>query len=454
MSVEKFSYANTSQAGIQCSLKGVRGEILSFIKDPFLYEERECVEHYEDGLIVIKAGRIEAVGDYARLVKNYPDIEIEEYKNSVIMPGFVDCHLHYVQSPMIGSPGDTLLNWLNRYTFPTEAKFKDKQFADETARMFFRQLLRNGTTTANIFATTFPESVDAIFEESERYNALTICGKVLQDRNLPDNLKDRSAEDSVVESEGLLRKWHGKGRRLYAVAPRFAPTSSRLQLKLAGELYQAYVGKGVYMHTHLDEAYNEIEWVKELYPEATDYTDVYARYGLVGRRSVFAHCCLMEEREWDVLHDAGCGVVHCPSSNLFLGDGEFKFWEAKERLRPCKTGIGTDVGGGTNFSVFRQLGDAYKVGMLKDRYLSPERSLYLATRGGAEVLGLDDRIGSIFPGYDADLVVLDLKPTEFLEWRLKFAEDIFAKLFVMQTIGVENLVRATYIAGEKVFQNG
>ena len=451
MSTENFRYVNESALGMHGSRKGLRGEIISFRKDPFIYAEKECVDHYEDGLIVIKDGRIEAVGEFSKIAKNYPGLETEEYKDSVILPGFVDCHLHYVQSPMIGSPGDTLLNWLNRYTFPTEAKFKDKRFAEETARMFFRELLMNGTTTANIFATTFPESVDAIFEESERYNALTICGKVLQDRNLPDNLKDRSAEDSILESECLLKKWHGRGRQLYAVAPRFAPTSSRLQLKLAGELFQKYIDKGVYMHTHLDEAENEIEWVKELYPEAKDYTDVYARNGLVGKRSIFAHCCIMEEREWSVLHDAGSGVVHCPSSNLFLGDGQFKFWEAKKLSRPCKTGIGTDIGGGTNFSVFRQLGDAYKVAMLKDRYLSPVRSLYLATRGGADVLGLADKIGSIVPGHDADLVVVDLRPTDFLEWRLQFAEDIFEKLFVMQTIGAQNAIKATYIAGEKVF---
>lgn len=464
MSDERFIYADTmathsSDCQCDCSQsqggstpKGIRGEILSFKDDPFLCEENKCLLHYEDGLIVIRNGKIESVGNYSDIIGNYPDLkDVETFADSVILPGFVDCHLHYVQSPMIGSPGDTLLNWLNRYTFPTESRFRDKSFADETARIFFRQLLMNGTTTANIFATTFGESVDAIFEEAERYNALTICGKVLQDRNLPDNLKDKSAEHSIEESERLLEKWHGRGRLLYAVAPRFAPTSSRLQLKLAGELYQQYMNEGVYMHTHLDEAENEIDWVKELYPEAKDYTDVYDRYGLVGKRSVFAHCCLMEEREWHALHDAGCGVAHCPSSNLFLGDGQFKFWEAKNISRPCKTGIGTDVGGGTNFSVFRQLGDAYKVAMLHDRYLSPVRSLYMATRGGAETLGLEDRIGSIDVGMDADIVVVDLKPTEFLEWRLQFAEDVVSKLFILQTIGPENIIKATYIAGKKVY---
>lgn len=434
------------------SMKALRGEVLSFEKDPFLYGEAESVVNYKDGMVVINDGKIVAAGDYSDMSAAFPMVEnIETYDDSVIMPGFVDCHLHYVQSPMIASAGDTLLAWLEQYTFPTEAKFRNKEFADEVAKIFFRQLLMNGTTTANIFATTFPESVDAIFEESERYNARTICGKVLQDRNLPDNLKDKTAEGSVVESERLLNKWHSRGRQLYSVVPRFAPTSSRLQLKLAGELFQKYKGEGVYMHTHLNEAENEIEWVRQLYPEAANYTDVYASNGLLGERSVFAHCCLMKEEEWQMLHDHGCGIAHCPSSNLFLGDGQFKYWEAKDARRACKVGIGTDVGGGTDFSVLRQLGDAYKVAMLHDRYLSGVRSLYMATRGGAEVLGLEDKIGSISAGYEADIAVIDLKPTEFIEWRLRFAEDIFSKLFVLQTMGVGLCVNATYVAGNKVY---
>lgn len=434
------------------SRKALRGEVLSFVKDPFLYGESESVVHYKDGMVVIKDGKVEAIGDYADIAGSLPVVEnIETFDDAVIMPGFIDCHLHYVQSPMIASAGDTLLAWLDQYTFPTEAKFRNKEFADEVARIFFRQLLMNGTTTANIFATTFPESVDAIFEESERYNARTICGKVLQDRNLPDNLKDKTAEGSVIESERLLNKWHSRGRQLYSVVPRFAPTSSRLQLKLAGELFQKYKGEGVYMHTHLNEAENEIEWVRRLYPEAANYTDVYASNGLLGERSVFAHCCLMKEEEWQMLHDYGCGIAHCPSSNLFLGDGQFKYWEAKDASRPCKVGIGTDVGGGTDFSVFRQLGDAYKVAMLHDRYLSGLRSLYMATLGGAEVLGLEDKIGSISPGYEADIAVIDLKPTEFIEWRLRFTDDIFSKLFVLQTMGEGMYVKATYVAGNKVY---
>ncbi|MDE6038079.1 MAG: guanine deaminase, partial [Duncaniella sp.] len=291
--------------------KGIRGEILTFKADPFLLPCEECYDHYTDGLVVMRDGLITDVGEYADVKERHPGLnDIDTYTDSVIMAGFVDCHVHYVQSPMIGSYGDTLLDWLRQYAFPTEARYRDKEFADSVARIFFRQLLMNGTTTANVFATTFQESVDALFEESERYNTRMISGKVLQDRNLPDYLSDRSAGESVEISEHLLHKWHGRGRQLYAVIPRFAPTSTPEQLRLAGELYQRYIDKGVYMHTHLDESEDEIKWVASLFPDARNYTDVYNRYGLVDRRSVFAHCCIVSADESQTLHDRDCAVAH------------------------------------------------------------------------------------------------------------------------------------------------
>lgn len=434
-------------------LKGVRGEVLTFKADPFVSPAGECYDYYPDGLVVMCDGMIVAVGDYARVAAEWPGLlDVDEWSDALIMPGFVDCHLHYVQSPMVGSYGDTLLNWLNRYVFPVEARFRDKDYAKETARMFFRQLLRNGTTTANVFATTFEESVDALFEESERHNTRIIAGKVLQDRNLPDSLMDKDAEESVAVAERLLNRWHGRGRQLYAVIPRFAPTSTPRQLRMAGELYQKYIDRGVYMHTHLDEAEGEIEWVKSLYPEASNYTDVYDRFGLVDRLSVMAHCCIVRPEEWRRLHEAGCGVVHCPSSNLFLGDGVFRHLEAKNPARPCPVGIGTDVGGGTSFSVVRQLGEAYKVGMLGGHALDALRSYYMATLGGAQALHLEDKVGTLQPGTEADLVVLDMKPTEFVEWRMRGVESVFDRLFILQTLAPDNLVLATYVAGEKKYK--
>ncbi len=238
---------------------------------------------------------------------------------------------------------------------------------------------------------------------------------------------------------------------MYAVIPRFAPTSTPDQLRLAGELYQRYISDGVYMHTHLDEAADEIRWALSLYPESSSYTDIYDRFGLVGRRSVFAHCCILRPEEWRTLHRNGCGVVTCPSSNLFLGDGEFKYWEAKNPEHPCRTGVGTDVGGGTSFSVVRQLGEMYKVAMLEGHAPDAIRSFYLATRGGAEALHLENTVGALDPGCEADIAVLDLESTEFMSWRMRFAETLAERLFILQTLAPDNMCRATYSGGMKVY---
>lgn len=440
----------TNSCGIHC--KGIRGQLLTFKADPFLCREGKCHDYLSDGLIVIQDGRIIDVGDYGTTIKRHPGLnETDTYSDALILPGFIDCHAHYVQAPVIGSSGNTLLRWLDRYVFPMESRFRDKIFADEVAREFMAEMLTQGTTTANVFSTTFETSVDAIFEESERYNTRMITGKVLQDRNISDSLKDESAEESILLTEKLLKKWHHRGRQLYAVIPRFAPTSTPRQLELAGELYQRYMDRGVYMHTHLDEVQSEIDWVTQLFPDQPNYTEVYRHFGLVGGRSIMAHCCIVREEEWQTLHDNECGVAHCPSSNLFLGDGEFKYWEAKEQSRPVRVGMGTDVGGGTSLSILRQIGEAYKVAMMHGRSLDIMKSLYMATRGGAEALHLEHTIGSIASGYEADLTVLDLKPDRFAAWRLNFAESITEKLFVLSTIAPAFTVKATYVAGRKVY---
>lgn len=437
---------------MESTLTGIRGPILTFTADPFIQAAQDCYMHIHDGLIVIRDGHIIDVGPYGETLLRHDSISnIDAYTDALIMPGFIDCHTHYVQTPMVGSYGDTLLGWLNRYTFPAEARFSDKSFADKVAEIFFKQILSHGTTTANVFATTFETSVDAFFEESERYGTRMISGKVLQDRNLPDNLKDQSAEASIKTSLKLIEKWHCRGRQLYAITPRFAPTSSPDQLRLAGDLYRSYIDQGVYLHTHLDESRDEISWVASLFTDARNYTDVYRHFGLLGRNTVLAHCCIVSEDEWRTIHSMGCGIAHCPSSNLFLGDGLFNYSAAKSHLHPCRVGIGTDIGGGTAFSLPRQLGDAYKTAMINGHSLDALKSYYLATRGGAEALRLDDTIGSIAPGYEADITVLDLSPSEFVEWRLQFANDIFDRLFVLQTIAPDNMVKATYVAGHKVF---
>lgn len=436
------------------ALKGIRGQMISFNSDPILSDDHAaCMDYRQDGLVVMRGGVIEAAGDYADVIRRYPSLEsVDSYgASSLIMPGLIDAHVHYVQSPMIGSYGDTLLQWLENYAFPTESRFSDKAFASEVARIFLRQILSHGTTTANVFPTTFAESVDAFFEESERLNTRMITGKVLQDRNLPDSLRDADAEASVELSERLLKKWHGRGRQLYAVIPRFAPTSTGRQLRLGGELYQRHIGEGVYLHTHLDEAQDEIDWAMSLFPGARDYTDIYDHYGMVDRLTVMAHCCLVSEPEWQMLRRRQCGVVTCPSSNLFLGDAQFRYAEARKPSRPCRTAVGTDVGGGTSFSILRQLGEAYKVAILHGQAPDVYESFYMATRGGAEALHLEDRIGSLSPGHEADIAVFDLESTEFMQWRMRFAESIADKLFLLQTLAPDNACRATYAAGRKVY---
>ncbi|MDE6643652.1 MAG: guanine deaminase [Muribaculaceae bacterium] len=433
-------------------LKGIRGSILTFKDNPFLNAPDKCYDFIKDGLIVITNGHIVDVGDYQTVIeRNEPIGNIDVYRNSVIMPGFIDCHTHYVQSSIIGSFGNKLIDWLNQYTFPTESKFKDKRVAETAAKVFFRQILSHGTTTANVFATTFEESVDAFFEESMRYNTRMISGKVLQNRNVPASLCDKSAEESVEISEHLLNKWHGQGRQLYAVIPRFAPTSTSRQLRLAGELYQKYIDRGVYLHSHLDESVEEVKWVAELFPYIKNYAEVYDCFGMLGHLTVMAHCCVVNEDEWQILHDKDCAAIHCPSSNLFLGGGQFKYWEAMEPSRPVKVGMGSDIGGGTGFSIIRELADAYKVAMIGSHNLDAIHSLYMATRGGAEALHLEDKIGSIKPGYEADLAVVSLNPDSFTSWRLNYALDIFEKLFALITLSPGNLVSATYVAGHKVF---
>lgn len=433
-------------------LKGYRGQLLWFTGNPFLEPEENCYRYESDGLLIIEDDRIKDAGSYDEMIARYPGTMIAaDHSGSLIMPGFVDMHLHYVQAPMIGSFGDTLLHWLNQYTFPTEARFSEKEYADRAARMAMRQLLSHGTTTANVFSTTFATSVDAFFEESERFGTRMITGKVLQDRNLPDNLRDNSAEESVETARELMNKWHERGRQLYAIIPRFAPTSSPLQLKLAGQLYQENQSRGVYMHTHLGECESEIRWVAELFPEADNYTDVYRRFNLLGTHSIMAHCCLLKPEEWKTIHDLGCGVAHCPSSNLFLGDGEFRFWECADPAHPCRFGMATDVGGGTSFSILRQIGEAYKVGMLQDRPLSPLKAFFLATLGGAQALRLDDRIGSFTIGNEADFTVIDLHADEFIAYRLEQADTLQEKLSVIQTLGLDNFISHTYVAGRNVY---
>ena len=411
-------------------------------------EIHDQVRYVEDGLLITEQGKVTWFGTWqegqARITN---EMEFAHYPDQLIVPGFIDTHIHFPQTEMVGAYGEQLLEWLNTYTFPTEMQFKDKKYADEIAHFFVNELLKNGTTTALVFCTVHPQSVDALFEAAERHQMRLIAGKVMMDRHAPEDLCD-TAETAYTESKALIEKWHAKGRNLYAITPRFAPTSTPEQLEKAGQLKAEY--PDVYVHTHLSENKNEIAWVKELFPEQKGYLDVYHHYGLTGSQSVFAHCVHLEDAEWDCMHDTDSAIAFCPTSNLFLGSGLFplkKTWE-----KNVKVGLGTDIGAGTSFSQLQTLNEAYKVQQLQGDKLSAFESLYHATLGGAKALNLDDKLGNFNLGKEADFVVLNLNATALQTLRQQRAKNIEDALFALFTMGDDRNVQATYVYGQKAFE--
>lgn len=428
--------------------KAYRAAILHSLADPAEVGIEASYEYFADGLLVVEDGKITAVGPAEMLLADLPaEVEVIEYQDALITPGFIDTHIHLPQTGMVGSYGEQLLDWLNTYTFPCERQFADKAHADKVAKIFIEELLRNGTTTALVFGSVHPESVDAFFEEAQRLDLRMIAGKVMMDRNAPDYLTD-TAESSYQQSKALIERWHGKGRLHYAVTPRFAPTSTPEQLTLAGQLLGEY--PDLYMQTHISENLKEIEWVKALFPERKGYLDVYDHYQLLGERSVFAHGVHLCDEECQRLAETGSAIAFCPTSNLFLGSGLFNLPMAEKHK--LNVGLGTDVGGGTSFSLLQTLNEAYKVMQLQGARLNPFKSLYLATLGGARALRLDDRIGSLQAGSDADFVVLDYNATPLLSYRIEQSRSIEETLFVLMTLGDDRTVQQTYAAGRLVHQ--
>ncbi|MDV2470560.1 guanine deaminase [Acinetobacter chinensis] len=427
----------------------VRGRFLDIaqtVTDPSLIADQ--IRLTEDGLLISENGKITWFGNWQDGQSQLTDEDhIEYYPDQLIVPGFIDTHIHFPQTEMVGAYGEQLLEWLNTYTFPTEMQFSDKEYASQIAQFFVQELLKNGTTTALVFCTVHLESVDALFEAAEQHQMRLIAGKVMMDRHAPDALTD-TAESAYHDSKALIEKWHGKGRNLYAITPRFAPTSTEEQLTRAGQLKAEY--PDVYVHTHLSENHNEIAWVKELFPEQKGYLDVYHHYGLTGERSVFAHCVHLEEHEWDCMHTTDSAIAFCPTSNLFLGSGLFplkKTWD-----RQVKVGLGTDIGAGTSFCQLQTLNEAYKVQQLQGDRLSAFESLYHATLGGARALSLDHQLGNFNPGKEADFVVLNLKPTALQQLRQQRTRNIEDALFALFTMGDDRNIQATYIYGNKAYE--
>ena len=420
-------------------LKGFRAELVCAPQDPSR-AGRESVVHLPDGLLVVEDGLVVARGPYAELEGRFGAIDIERFPKGLLTPGFIDVHAHYPQTEQLAAYGVQLLDWLDQHIFPAEAAFADRAHADRLAGLFLDELLRHGTTTALVFATVHETSVDALFEAALARNMRVVSGKVLMDRG-PPGLCD-TATGGRRETEALIRRWRGRGRLGYAVTPRFALTSSGDQLAGAGEILGAH--PDVLLHTHLAENRAEVGAVSARFPEARDYLDVYDRFGLVGPRSVFAHAIHMDHRSMARLGEAGAGVAFCPTSNLFLGSGLFDLNLADQH--GVNVGVGTDVGAGTSFSLLRTLGEAYKVCQLMGVNLDPFRALHMATAGGARVLGLQDRIGSLEPGQEADFVVLDGSQIPlFGAWTID--RPLQERLFALQVLGDDRAIARTYIAG-------
>jgi guanine deaminase len=429
--------------------QAIRGAFLDFVDDPFYIAESESVRYIPDGLLVLQHGKVLAFGAYKELQADYGAIEVAAYPGKLIVPGFIDLHVHYPQTEMIAAYGAQLLEWLEQYTFPTEAKFKDADYARKIASFFLDELLRNGTTTALVLPTIFPQSVQVLFEEAQRRNMQIIAGQVLMSRNAPDFLLN-DAEAAYGQTKEQIRTWHNKGRSLYAITPRFAITSTPEELTLAGKLKQEF--PDVYVHTHLSENRKEIEFTAELFPNSKDYLNVYEQFGLVGDRSIFAHCIHLDDSAFQRLSEAGAAIAFCPTSNLFLGSGLFKLGQAKSRQYPVKVGLATDVGGGTSFSQLQTMSDAYKVAQLQGESLSVFKAFYLATLGAAKALSLEDKLGSFDVGKEADFIVLDLQATPLMALRnpvphAESLDELAEKAFAMMILGDDRSIAATYVAG-------
>ena len=427
-------------------MHAVRGSLLHCLADPGEASNTAAWEFIEDGILLIEAGCIVEAGAAAGMLEHMPDgIEQTDYRGKLVVPGLIDCHVHFPQLDIIGSYGEQLLDWLNRYAYPAEAKFADPVHAREVAEAFLDELLRNGTTTALVFGTVHAHSADAIFEAAASRGMRLIAGKVLMDSNCPEALRD-DPETGYAESRELIERWHGKGRLGYAITPRFALTSSEAQLEAAGRLAREY--PDAWVHTHLAENRDEVDRIATQFPAHRSYLDVYEHFGLLRERSVFAHCLHLDDDDRAGMAQKGGAAAFCPTSNLFLGSGLFDLRAMREAGVCC--GLGTDVGGGTSLSLLRTAGEAYKVLHLQQQALPAMRALYLATLGAAEALRLDAELGNFLPGKEADFVVIDEGGAPLTARRTAAAQTIEERLFALQTLADDRNIAATWVAGAEV----
>ncbi|MCC7321522.1 MAG: guanine deaminase [Rubellimicrobium sp.] len=425
----------------------ILGQTLAFTADPFAVPPDEAVHHSSRGAVLIEDGLIAATGEADTLRARHPQARVSDLGRGLILPGFVDAHMHYPQTGIIASWGKRLIDWLNLYTFPEEERLADPDYAAEVAARALDLALDHGTTTLCSYATVAPHSVDAFFAAAGQRGMRVIAGKTCMDRpdTTPAGLRD-TAQSAHDDSAALIARWHGRGRASYAITPRFSPTSTPGQLEALGALWAA--NPTCLMQTHLSEQLDEIAWVKGLYPEARDYLDTYEAFGLLGERAVFGHAIHLTARERARLREAGAGLVHCPTSNSFIGSGLFDM--AGLMAEGQRVGLATDTGGGSSFSMLRTMAAAYEIGQLRGAALHPAQLLWLAGEGSARVLHQAGRIGRLAPGAEADLVVLDLASTPAIAQRAARADDLWQAVFPTIMMGDDRAIAAVIVGGRRM----
>jgi guanine deaminase len=419
----------------------LRGRVLSFVDEPQSLDDTKSYRYWEDGEVEIEDGKIVSVGQFDGAQR--ANTTIIDHSGKLILPGLIDPHIHFPQMQVIGSYAANLMEWLNTYTFVEEQRFGDTAHATRIAGKFFDELIRHGTTTAATYCSVHPQSVDAFFGEAAKRDMLMVGGKVMMDRNAPEALRD-TPQSGYDDTKAGIERWHGKGRAHYAITPRFAITSTREQMEMAEALAREY--PGLHIQTHVDENLEEVAFARELFPNLPDYLGIYERYHLLGPKTLLGHCIHLTHRECEVLAETRSVAVWCPTSNLFIGSGLFDY----DRLHKhgARIAVATDVGGGSSYSMLRTLDEGYKVLQLRGQRLHPLRSFYMMTLGNARAMSLDDRIGAIEIGRDADLVVLDARATPQMALRMEAVDTLANELFLLQTCGDDRAVVETYVAGK------
>jgi len=442
-------------------MKAYRAAILRFSHER---EPRQAAVFEEDGLLVLGPDAsgtqvVQAVGPYQELRDRFCGVATEHLPGRIIAPGFVDMHNHFAQIDVIGSPADGLLPWLESHTFPEEQRFSSAEYSARAAPFFIEELLRNGVTTALSFASGRSESVQALFCEAQRRHMRLITGLCLMDRNAPAGVLNRASPDGsrqateqgLLDSEALLQRWHGKDRLGYALTPRFAPSCSEGQLRGAAELAARH--PDVWIQSHVAENTDEIAWARRLFPASRSYLSIYADFGLLRSRAVYAHCIHLDDDDRALMRGAGAAAAVCPTSNLFLGSGFFDY-AAADRIG-FRYGLASDVGGGTSFSPFHTMLAAYYVGRegqtKQGLSLSPQHLWWQHTAGAASALGLDGQrgrpaVGNLQVGCEADFVILNPQATPLLARRTERADSLDELLFAMIVLGDDRLIERTVIS--------